>query len=42
MMQLSPLPEKIIEMMRISKRAAWINGVSGERVKREQEKVMGF
>jgi hypothetical protein len=35
-------PWKIAEMIRIWKLATWINGVSGERVEREQEKVMGF
>jgi hypothetical protein len=33
-------PRKIAEMIRISKLATWINGVSGERVEGEQEKVM--
>jgi hypothetical protein len=34
-------PLKIAEMNCISKLATWINGVSGKRVEKEQEKVMG-
>jgi len=35
-------PLKIAEMICISERATWINGVSGEREDMKQEKVMGF
>ncbi len=35
-------PSRIAEMISISKRATWISVVSGERVEREHEKVMGF